>query len=380
MENFLKKYGITGAPDSLNGYFNEAKSLFDTKKGEIMSFESYGIFTKLKEGIANLRDSLVLDTDNILYAYFLYTAIKNGDNEAIFALSSPKGDEKYDILPLFSLLYATDEQVDTLRKKGVPEDVIKDTLYMFENQTEDFINLYGRYGISAYVSWMMKFIRCEIIRVGRFNLELCTYTEDFDVFQSGDRLAVLPNGVTFHKSGQILGSAGCEDETGSFIGEISETKDFYEGILIENGLAKKETIRLNKCEWKKLLTKGDKIISYHIPSGGKLDYEQNSLDIMRGKEIIANCFGEVKCGFCLSWLLDPQIKEIVGKQTNLTAFADRFTRFPIKSSGTDVFDYVFMCPATTPLEELPEKSSFAKALKNHLIKGGYIYGAGGVMI
>ncbi len=383
MDEFLYKYNIKTSIESFSQYFNKAKELFTQKGNDIMNFEQYSIFTYMKNDIARLRDELVLDTDNILYAYFLYVAIENRDIEAVCALSSPNKeleDEKYDILPLFSLLYATEEQIATLRLKGVPEDVIASTLNMFENQTQDFLNLYGHYGISSYVGWMMKFIRCEIIRVGRFNLELCEYSEDFDVFEKDGKLAVLPKGVTFHKSGQMLGSAGCEDETDSFVGEITETDDYYEGLTIENGIAKNEKTRLYKKDWKKLLTKGDKIISYHIPSGDKLEYEENNRDIKRGKEIIANCFGEVKCGFCLSWLLDPQIKEIVGKQTNLTAFADRFLRFPIKSEGTDVFDYVFMCSASTPAEDLPEKSSFAKAIKGHLINGGHIWGAGGVML
>ena len=383
MECFLKKFNISTSNNCISKYFETAKNLLLANGNDIMEFERYSIFTYMKQDIARIRNELIKDTDNVLYAYLLYVAIKNADTFAISVLSSPQNaldDEKFDTLPLFSLLYMIPNMVSALRQKGVPEDVIEATLNMFENQMQDFFNLHQHYGISCYVSWMMKFIRCEIIKVGRFNLEMCDYTEDFDVFQSGDRLAVLPNGVTFHKSGQILGSVGFEDEKGSFLGEISETDDFFEGILIENGLAKNQKTRLDKALWKKILTKGDRIISYHIPSGDKLDYEENSRDIERGKKIIAKSFGEVKCGFCLSWLLDPQIKEIVGKPTNLTAFADRFLRFPIKSSGEDVFDYVFLCPSSTPLEELPEKSSFAKAIKNHLIGGGHIYGAGGVML
>ena len=57
----------------------------------------------------------------------MYLAIKAGDNDAITALARPNAhlkDEKYDLLPLFPLLYCVPDQVRTLREKGVPEEKI----------------------------------------------------------------------------------------------------------------------------------------------------------------------------------------------------------------------------------------------------------------
>lgn len=383
MEKFLKKFDVQNTAESLPKYFEGAKKLYAEKKNDIMDFERYSIFTYMKDDIARIRDEIAKDEDNVLYAYFLYLAMEARDSAAIKALSCPNKkleDEKYDFLPMFSLLYCVPALVAELRSKGVPEDIIDATLNMYENQTQDFVDLYHRYGISIYVSWMMKFVRCEIIRVGRFNFEICNYSKDFDVFENNGRLAVLPKGVTFHRSGQILGSIDCEDEEGSFVGDIVETDTYYEGILIENGLAKNEKRRLEKSEWKKVLTKGDRVINYHIPTGGKLDHDSCEIDIQRGKKIINECFGGIKGFFCLTWIIDPQIKEIMGRETNLTKFADRFEKFPLKSQGHDIFEYVFVCSPDTPLEELPEKSGFAKAIKQHLLKGGRIWGAQGVAL
>lgn len=380
MENFLKKFNIEKRTDSLCGYFEKARILYAEKGDDIMDFERYSIFTYMKDDIARIRDEVKKDDDNILYAYMLYLAMEARDMAAIKALSSPNkelNDEKYDLLPMFSLLYCVPALVDELRKKGLPEDIINATLNMYENQTQDFVDLYGHYGISVYVGWMMKFVNCEIIRVGRFNFEICNYSKDFDVFENNGKLAVLPKGVTFHRSGQILGSIGCTDTEGSFTADITETDEYYEGCLIENGIAKNIKRRLNKSQWKKVLTKGDRVINYHIPTGGKLDYDSCQKDIARGKEVINRCFGEVKGFFCLTWIIDPQIKKIMGRDTNLTKFADMFEKFPLKSQGHDIFEYVFVCSPDTPLEQLPEKSGFAKAIKQHLINGGHIWGAQG---
>jgi len=383
MEKFLKKFDIQTNTDGFGEYYKKAKELYTQKGNDIMDFERYNIFTYMKEDIARIRDEVIKDSDNVLYAYFLYLAMEKRDAAAIRALSCPNKameDEKYDFLPMFSLLYCVPALVSDLRSRGVPEDVIDATLNMYENQTQDFIDLYHRYGISVYVGWMMKFVKCEIIRVGRFNFEICNYSKDFDVFENNGKLAVLPKGVTFHRSGQILGSVDCEDEEGSFTGNIVETDEYYEGILIENGIAYNKTRRLEKSQWKKVLTKGDRVINYHIPTGGKLDHEACEIDIQRGKEIINRCFGGIKGFFCLTWIIDPQIKEIMGRETNLTKFADRFEKFPLKSQGHDIFEYVFVCSPDTPLEELPEKSGFAKAIKAHLLNGGRIWGAQGVAL
>lgn len=380
MENFLKKYNLEKTTDSLSEYFEKAKALYAEKGDDIMDFERYSIFTYMKDDVARIRDEVKKDGDNVLYAYFLYLAMEARDTVAIKALSRPCKEQKkeeYDFLPMFSLLYCVPALVAELESRGVPSDVIDATLNMYENQTQDFVDLYGHYGISVYVGWMMKFVNCEIIRVGRFNFEICNYTKDFDVFENNGKLAVLPKGITFHRSGQILGSIACTDTEGSFTAEMTETDEYYEGCLIENGIAKNEKRRLPKAEWKRVLTKGDRVINYHIPTGGKLDHESCQKDIERGKEIINRCFGEVKGFFCLTWIIDPQIKEIMGRETNLTKFSDRFEKFPLKSQGHDIFEYVFVCSPDTPLEQLPEKSAFAKAIKAHLLAGGHIWGAQG---
>ena len=144
------------------------------------------------------------------------------------------------------------------------------------------------------------------------------------------------------------------------------------------GVCKNEKIALKKSECKKILTKGDAVISVHIPSGGPMTDEICQNDLARGGQVVEKCIGEVKACICSSWLLDPQIPKLLGKETNLTRFGARYERAPIQSDGGGVFEYVFLCPRTTPISELSEKTSFAKAVKAHMLAGGYIYGAIGV--
>lgn len=385
LDLFLNKYDIEPKNEipNLMNYYSEAAEMYSKFGNEIMNFEKYNIFTYMKEDISRLRDSLLLEPDNVIYCYFLYLALKNNDTEAIKLLAKPKKtlkDEKYDILPLFSLLYRVPSMIEEHKKRGIPSDVTTDTCNMFENQVQDFVNLFHRYGISEYVGWMKGFVDCKIIRIGRFNFEITSYKSPYDIFENKDNiLKILPYGQTFHKSGQILGSVGCEDTEDSFSADIIETDEYYEGCVVIDGLCINKKTKLYKTEWKKFLTKGDAIVSIHIPTGGKMTPDICGRDLKKCREIVTKCFGSFKAFYCSSWLLDPQIKGIIGKETNLTHFSDRFEKFPLKSNGNDVFEYVYGLPSPPQnLEELPETSSFSKAIKQHLLCGKHIYGANGV--
>ena len=74
----------------------------------------------------------------------------------------------------------------------------------------------------------------------------------------------------------------------------------------------------------------------------------------------------------------PAEKAVCFLETNLTAFADRFVSFPVKSSGNEVFEYVFNLHAAVSPSELNTTTSLSKALKEHFISNGHIYGAAGI--
>lgn len=381
MKDFLKKFALSAEESAALPYFEAAKQRLASEGNEIFNFEKYNCYTYMKDDLARVRDALLSDRDNLLYAYFLHEILKNRDKALLKEVCAPRAEDKnelYDTLPLFSLLAELPAMWEEHKKRGIPEDVQKSTANMFENQVQDFINLNGHLGIKGYFFWMMRFLDLAILRVGRFNLEYTTFGASYDVFETKDGLCLMPTEGRFHRSGQMLGSAGCEDEEGSFDAKITETEDAFIGYPAVEGVCKNEKIALKKSECKKILTKGDTVISVHIPSGGPMTDEICQSDLARGGQIIEKCIGEVKAFVCSSWLLDPQISKLLGKETNLTRFGARYERAPIQSNGGGVYEYVFLCSRTTPVAVLPEKTSFAKAVKAHMLAGGYIYGSVGV--
>ncbi len=381
MKHFFNKYGIDASVGACEKYFTKAVETFKIQGNGILDFEKYNIFTYMKDDISRIRDEIAKDNDNVIYSYMLAEAIKENDVQVIKTLSHPKKDLKseiYDTLPLFALLENVPFMLSEHKELGIPEEVSKATCNMFENQIQDFIDLNQRYGISDYVTWMLGFVKSRIIRVGRFNFEVTKYRCKFDVFENCGKVIIFPNGVNFHKSGQILGSVGCDDENGDFYGVVKETDTSYIGLSVKDGVCLNEKLTLDKTVWKRVLTEGDYVVSVHIPTGGALSPDICDKDIAYGKEIIKKCLCDFKAFYCSSWLLDPQIKKITGKESNVTKFGDRFERFPKKDGGKSVYEYVFGVPDTTPIDMLPEKNSFAKAIKQHLLSGGHIYDTNGI--
>ena len=381
MERFLAKFEIIERLEAFPTLYESALSEYDKYGEDILDFEKFPIFTHMADDIRRIKNALSEDKDNIVYCYMLNAAVRAGDITAMKALSSPKAkaeSDVYDSISLFALLYELPKMLEEHKKRGVPEDVTLDTLEMFQNQMGDYKLLNGRLGLCVYMDWMLKFLWCEIIRVGRFNLEILKYSRPFEIFEHDGELIALANGAVLHRSGQYLGSAGCEDEEGSFAAEITECDEYFEGYPSLGGIVAKEKVRISKSQWKKYLTNGDTVISVHIPTGGAITPEICDSDLARGRDIIEKCFTEIKAFYCSSWLLSTDLREATGKEGNVTKFGDRFTRFPRKSAAEDVFDYVFECPHDTPLEELPERSSFARGIKRYLMNGGKIYELDGV--
>ena len=379
--DFFEKFGFSYKPD-FDGYFKKAEKQFEIHGNKILCVEDDTVFGIYRDEINSYAEQLKLDDDNSIYAYLLAELITFGNDSLVYAISKPYAEKKmamYDTLPLFSLVWCLPDMIKEHKLRNLPESVTRDTIGMIENQIGDFVVLNGRVGISSYVNWMMSFIKCRIIRVGRFNFEMCKFANKYAVLQKGETYVVVSDGESYHSCGRVLGSVGCENEDNSFKGEFSETNDYFEGCICDGEYCDQKNQRFYKSDgWKLSLKQGDSIVSVHIPTGGPLNVESCNNDFKYGADVITHSFGDFKAFYCSSWLLDPQLKRIIGKETNLTRFADRFVRFPVKSTGNDVFEYVFNLSGSVPPQELKESSSLSKLLKNHLASGGHIYGAAGI--
>ena len=82
---------------------------------------------------------------------------------------------------------------------------------------------------------------------------------------------------------------------------------------------------------------------------------------------------------CESWMLFPALSEIMPETSRVRRFSERFSVVLWEEDSPAFRDWIFPLAVTAPTEELPEETSLQRAVKRHLLAGGKIGWAEGVL-
>ena len=82
---------------------------------------------------------------------------------------------------------------------------------------------------------------------------------------------------------------------------------------------------------------------------------------------------------CESWMLSPALGEILPETSRVRRFSERFSVVFREEDSPAFRDWIFPSAVTAPVEELPEETSLQRAVKRHLLAGGKIGWAEGVL-
>ena len=198
----------------------------------------------------------------------------------------------------------------------------------------------------------------------------------------------MMDGVTIHASGHILGTGGCTDREGAFEADLTETEDAYEGYPTDpqTGLVQSVRVRLPKHVWEPVYKPGDGIMKVHIPFKGSFDRESIARSYEKARELFPRCFPEYTCtGFTTAtWLLAPELDAVLKEGSNIRAFGREYHRFPLASSGKDIFEYVFKVSVSdvsqVDIDSLPETTSLQRNVKELARQGTVFHEFGGFML
>ena len=156
--------------------------------------------------------------------------------------------------------------------------------------------------------------------------------------------------------------------------------------VTDNGLRVfPKACRLKKAEWALVYAPGDDLISVHIPADQPFDSHIVARSLETGKAFFEKLYPEKRFrGYmCISWLLSPELSDILKPSSNILAFGNLYERFPVISEGLDIFRFVFHKTVTTVTEDviasLPESNSLERGLKRLYKSGGYLHELGGII-
>ena len=393
IDELMQEVNCLRFPERWRNIYDEAMDAFDKEGCALCNpayyddlGDRYGILQRHREVYRSAAEATRKSEPLSRFLALLVRAIK--DRDVVFddlkqlrAPTAPDGrpDIAYDMLTGLAICSLVPYCDALLRKRNLPEEIVRKTLSLPENGIEEYRKRHGGRDGYHLIEWFQRAIEGRLFRISRLEIELAHFRRPVTVFRhrtSGEAVA-LACGMTLHHSGFALGAKHYEDEEGSFVAELQEIESAFCGHpFLENGFVSRDTVTLKKDEWDTALTYGDPIVSLHIPPTGPLTPDAVDATLEETKAFLRTYFPEFsyKAFVCGSWLLDPQLEALVGSDANIVKFGKRFSRLTAKSAGNGVFNFVFKKPNTDfDIRDLPETTRLERALKAHYLGGKAIY-------
>ncbi|WP_168217974.1 acyltransferase domain-containing protein [Occultella kanbiaonis] len=117
-------------------------------------------------------------------------------------------------------------------------------------------------------------------------------------------------------------------------------------------------------------------LSAHIPRIGPLTPSAVDASFARAVTFFARHFPDYPAAsiHCASWLLDPQLSEVLAPGSNMASFQQRWELTPGRDTAdTEVMFFVFNRRGEVDLDTLPQRTTLERAVVAHLRAGGHWY-------
>lgn len=314
------------------------------------------------------------------YALFVYKAMCQRklflDNLKCFMLP-----EEYELFGFLCLIPMIKNTYDTLMKMGLDKDIIDATVKQYEECVFIYERRFDKLGMNKrYFDWLQHYVDCEILNINRLRFEIHKLSEPIYMLRkigSGEDILVIGEGE-FNTDG--LYSDTPPNQESVFFASFEENEKEYTAFPVSNsGRAMSGALKYPKDRYEKVLSKGDCVLSVHIPVEGELSTEACDSSYKRAKEVFAKFFPtlDVKGFVCYSWMMSPELKLYVKENSRILGFASKYVKFPIHTEGEDVLNFVFYLKFKT-YEDLPEDTSLQRNLKALYLNGGKLYEYGGI--
>ena len=379
--------GIKEYPVAMESYYDptdkmpacDLQTIFDLQ-------QQYHMFGDYYELVKEYGEKLNGDENRSAWVRTAVAFCRAGDFNQAKSVPVPTADGTLmtSMLPFYILAAQIPDSLAEYRRRGFREEeleehykVYRDSLGIVENHT-------GLPGTNAlYYGWDTHFIKAQIFFTEGLQYEMRKLPDQAVYLRektTGQILPVMTSG-TFHRTGtQILGSAGYADPEGAFTCTFREDAENFYGHGCVDFRVSPEEQTFPKSRWECLMRPGDPCLGMHIPAKTDISQEAMNRSITAAQRIVAERFPEFagRQVFCSSWLLDPQLGQLLGDGSKITGFQNRYIRYPQKSAGMHVFGFVFP-KRYESFETLPEDSSLRRKLKKLYLDGGHIYAYAGVI-
>ncbi|KFI92815.1 acyltransferase [Bifidobacterium saguini DSM 23967] len=273
--------------------------------------------------------------------------------------------------------------IDMLHDLGIPDPVLQATLHDFAIWADVYQEKTGREGINE-TEWNLLFLTGRILRIGRLQYESFTFLEPYYVYRSrysGDFVVLVSSDVRVSADGIPLASAA-PDSQEQFVTQLHSDGVTVTGNVADTvtGTIRREQVSLALAGYELVLAPGMPATNMHIPADGPLIPGSVDESIAQAVPLLTSLGRCTPVAVCESWLLDPALVSIAHPESNICHFMHRFAKFPNPRPGSAIVERVCGWGADRlPVDELPERTSLQRGLKQYLLAGGTVRDVSGVV-
>lgn len=337
LESIIKTLEIKAEPESWHKYWEASqkeeckyfKALFD--KDHLKIIDNYitlpdEVISSLKVISKHIQENKALGDLAKLWHYLLYhIGGKEDINIGTWQYPSDLLRSDAHLFGAFTLLSGIEHTIDHYKTHSIPFEIMKLTLSDINIWLNDFYRKNGYYGLDQ-LGWLRTSFIGSIHRIGRLQYCFKAFDEPIFVYQS-----------TNDKNFKIV--------------------DYQ--------------LKYETDEWKKILGKGDTLLDVHIPADGKMDFNDCIQSFKDSVKFHQTYFPDKPFeGFvCTSWLLSPNLKDVLPADSNVVRFMKEFIQLPYDGTDDQMFERVFGMKIQD-LTKLPQNTSLQKSIVAYLSNGG----------
>ena len=370
--------------DSSDGQDRPALPILDPDRlleyNALLGFDP-ACFATLVQAAALIRADSSLERLFRVCTWSLYQSGLNPGQEA-FKVPEPQKSMAglAGLFPVLILLAGLPAMIAFYDEHRIPRDILVATLGDMKIWMGDYVHKNGRYGISAFW-WLHRHLSCAIFRIGRLQFIHNQFAGPVKAYRNKESRQVCAlslQGITYRIDGQVDGTNGIFDRQNAWTSSLLEQDGRVSGSPVcPRGTALKPEMALPRDHWLQVLAPGDGVLDIHIPEDGRLDHAACGQSINQAIRFYQSCFPglEVKAVTCATWLLDPQLQDILDAGANICRFQREVYLYPIRSDDRQIFERVFH---TTPDEvrRLKADSKLQKAIIKYVRAGNRLHEAG----
>lgn len=287
------------------------------------------------------------------------------------------------LLHVFALLAGLPDVRERDRRRGIPEAVTVETLDDLEWWIREHRRLHGEWGFSELV-WLVAHFSGELYRLGRLQFLFERFAYPYRAFrhrQRGDVVFLAGAGMRFRPDGQAYDADGRLDSSAPAAvvegggGSVSGT------LILPTGRTAAAAVRLPASDWEPVLGYRDPVLGVHITGDRPMDHAECGASFRAAVEFFPRHFADrpFRAFSCRSWLLDPQLEDVLPDSANLVRFLREWYLFPLpQADSRQTFARVFG-DEFVGLDQAPQRTALQRAIVHSARQGTRWRSAGGVI-